>query len=190
MVLGGTAGEMKGHSKNASSASSTLGADGASTPADSETRFLPASQPAARLSSDSLRPSSISSSFGRTTPTPTSPSNSNLSLPLEWATSSLRFPLPKGAGPILFFTLCRTPPSGVEEHPRREPGIRERRRERERRERGRVWLMIATPRTVYLYESMEGGQRRWTLKREFYVSCSPRSSRRWLGESADIPISR
>ncbi|ORY85424.1 hypothetical protein BCR35DRAFT_351734 [Leucosporidium creatinivorum] len=188
VVLGDSAQDSRGHSRIRSSISDTSTTAAAPTTADSETRFFvpPSSHPVARLSSESLRPSSISSSLGRTTPTPTSPSNTNanLSLPLSWANSSIRFPLPKNATPILFFTLCRTPPPSppsTPAHPRREAGIRERRsraekerQEEERREAGRVWLLVATSRTVYVYESGEGGQRRWRLRREFYAPATPK----------------
>ncbi|BGP12950.1 hypothetical protein JCM10213v2_000867 [Rhodosporidiobolus nylandii] len=111
-----------------------------------------------------------------------------LALPLEWATTSVPLPLPKAHSPILFFRLFRMPPPPPPP-PSPQPANEEdsdssdendwtaegRRKRIEREEqRGRLFLVVATAKSVYLYESKAGAKRTWSLTREFFAPSTPK----------------
>ncbi|GAA5866260.1 hypothetical protein JCM3774_004136 [Rhodotorula dairenensis] len=129
---------------------------------------------------------------------------SHLELPLEWATASVPLPVPKSAGPILFFRLFRRP------RPARRRGHYNSARERVNLDGGfsedssdddnedevdgradprppqmgsttrtsgsrhHLYMFVATSRLIFLYESEPVERRTWHLAKEFFAPSTPR----------------
>ncbi|GAA6000520.1 uncharacterized protein JCM10292_001553 [Rhodotorula paludigena] len=169
---------------------------GAPPSTSSRTTSPPLADPTARLNRLSLAEPGAA---GPSQPSlsPSSPSSSRLELPLEWARSSIRLPVPHAAGPLLFFRLFRMPPaqssapSTANTRPdfdRQEssqsedesdddddlsPSQRRKKAEREAEER-RLFLCVATQRSVFVYESRPSEKRSWTLTKEFFAPATPK----------------
>ncbi|GAA5983274.1 hypothetical protein JCM11641_002245 [Rhodosporidiobolus odoratus] len=130
--------------------------------------------------------STSSSSFPHAAPSsaPAASPSERLALPLEWATSSVPLPLPKGHSPILFFRLFRSPPpaspqlSDDDEDDYDDLTAEQRQRwQREEEDKQRLYLIVATAKSVYLFESKPGGKRSWALTKEFFAPSTPKSVR-------------
>lgn len=124
---------------------------------------------------------------------------SHLELPLEWATASVALPVPKSAGPILFFRLFRRPrparrrryydsargpvthDSDSSDEPDEEQvdGSSDPRppqmgsTTRPPGPRHHLYMFVATSRLIFLYESEPVERRTWHLAKEFFVSDFP-----------------
>ncbi|GAA6035390.1 hypothetical protein JCM8097_008852 [Rhodosporidiobolus ruineniae] len=141
----------------------------------------PSAAGAAASSSSAAAPGS--SPVQRSTAPATTPTE-RVALPLEWAVTSAPLPLPKGHSPALFFRLFRmpSPPSSPESEEDDDDDEAEedltpaqRRRRKERRENeGRLFLFIATAKSVFLYESRPGVKRSWQLTKEFFAPSTPK----------------
>ncbi|KAK4332521.1 hypothetical protein RTBOTA2_000682 [Rhodotorula toruloides] len=121
-----------------------------------------------------------------------------LATPLDWARSSVPLPLPAGSGEILFFQLSRSPdaaPSTDEaDSPDSSDGYEDdpaasRRRRTKQEDRHRLFLFIATPKSIFLYESRPSGRRSWTLTKEYFAPSAPRFLRliRTTGQAPPTP---
>ncbi|KAK4054789.1 hypothetical protein OIV83_000713 [Microbotryomycetes sp. JL201] len=86
------------------------------------------------------------------------------SLPLAWIQSSVLLPLPRGHGPILFFERIQMPC-------RNETGRRAVREEQD--VHGYLFLIVATARTIYVFESRATERRTWKLSKELFAPSTP-----------------
>ncbi|GJN91792.1 hypothetical protein Rhopal_004815-T1 [Rhodotorula paludigena] len=143
---------------------------------------------------------------------PTTP-GARLELPLEWARSSIRLPVPHAAGPVLFFRLFRIPPAqssapsagntrpdfarqessesedeSDDEDDDLSPSQRRKKAEREAEER-RLFLCVATQRSAFVYESRPSEKRSWTLTKEFFAPATPKFVRLVRTSTATSPSS-
>ncbi|KAJ8296778.1 hypothetical protein OF846_000060 [Rhodotorula toruloides] len=161
-----------------------------STPAD-----VGADSPTASLRS--LNRLSLADSPNAPQPPPLSDAE-RLATPLDWARSSVPLPLPAGSGEILFFQLSRSPdpaPSDDEtDSPDSSDGFEDdpaasRRRKTKQDERSRLFLFVATPKSIFLYESRPSGRRSWTLTKEYFAPSAPRFLRliRTTGQTLPAP---
>lgn len=99
-----------------------------------------------------------------------------LATPLDWARSSVPLPLPSSSGEVLSFRLCRSlEPTHTSEDPDsssdgyEDDPASSRRRKMQQDERDRLFLFVATPKSIFLYESRPSGRRSWTLTKEYFV---------------------
>ncbi|GAA6013563.1 hypothetical protein JCM11491_002708 [Sporobolomyces phaffii] len=112
------------------------------------------------------------------------------SLPLEWLNSFVKLPLPKPHTPILSFTLAPMPrraesDPAVGEKPEGEAFDSDsddedltneqlRRRDKDREEQGKLFLVVATKGVVFVFESSVEEKRSWKLTRELTAPSTPR----------------
>ncbi|BGP36967.1 hypothetical protein JCM10449v2_000871 [Rhodotorula kratochvilovae] len=112
--------------------------------------------------------------------------SARLELPLEWATASVPLPVPKSGGAVLFLRLFPMPEaprpgnadgeaeaSSDEED---DDDFPSRRRERAAETR-RLFLFVATARSIFLFESRPAERRSWVLTKEFFGSQAPATPR-------------
>ncbi|GAA5895981.1 hypothetical protein JCM5296_003161 [Sporobolomyces johnsonii] len=124
-----------------------------------------------------------SSSSAQTGPSQPQSTPRPYDLPHEWASASVRLPLPRGHTPVLFFHLSRFPARSEPEHPEAdddsdddEDVSPERRRFKRElaEEKGRLFLLVATAKVVYLFESRPSKKRTWVLTKELSAPSTPR----------------
>lgn len=103
----------------------------------------------------------------KTSPSVTLPLNedSTTSLPLEWASASAPFPLPKNHGSVLFFHLASPPLPDRPSPTSQSEGIPR---------SNHLLLAVATTKVIYVYESRPAERRTWVLAHEFYAPTTPR----------------
>ncbi|KAM0793109.1 hypothetical protein ACM66B_000588 [Microbotryomycetes sp. NB124-2] len=89
------------------------------------------------------------------------------STPLDWIYSSVLLPLPRGQGPILFFERLQMPcGNGKDRSARREEQV----------SHGWLFLIVATARTCYVFESKAANRRTWKLTKELFAPSTPTSA--------------
>ncbi|KAK4058197.1 hypothetical protein OIO90_000936 [Microbotryomycetes sp. JL221] len=88
-----------------------------------------------------------------------------LAMPLEWFHSSLPLPLPRGHGPILFIRRTRLPCINSNVH---TSTLRD-----ERQADGWLFLLVATTRTIYVFESNSMEKRTWKLTKQLFSPSTP-----------------
>ncbi|GAA5932936.1 hypothetical protein JCM1841_005197 [Sporobolomyces salmonicolor] len=125
----------------------------------------------------------LSSASAQSGPSQPQSTPSQHDLPQEWASASVRLTLPRGHTPVLFFHLSRFPPRSETEHPEANddsdddealsPERRRFKRELEE-EDGRLFLLVATVRAIYLFESRPSKKRTWALTKELFAPLTPR----------------
>ncbi|BGP29036.1 hypothetical protein JCM10296v2_000772 [Rhodotorula toruloides] len=143
----------------------------------------------------SLNRLSLADSPSASQPPPLSDAE-RLAMPRDWALSSVPLPLPTGSGEILFFHLFRSPDPAPSNNEGDSPGSSDgyeddpaasRRRKTKQDERDRLFLFVATPKSIFLYESRPSGRRSWTPTKEYFAPSAPRFLRLIRTTSQGLP---